>query len=186
VAVALRRSAGRGRITGGAYRAQVQCRRCEDLPELPAHVVDVAHLPHCLMAFFDRARCQGASQARLSLASLRISSSHFLQVTAVRSSVAMPSTSARWAASRSRGLQATMPPALRKCRSISRRPRRCGSDLFLFPSTMFSILHPSRRNESCDEKSLDIRALRAEALTSRRESRAARPDRGPCDAGTTG
>ena len=42
---------------------------------------------------------------------------HFLQVTALGFSVAMPSTSARCAASRSRGLQATIPSSFRKCRS---------------------------------------------------------------------
>ncbi len=42
---------------------------------------------------------------------------HFRQVTARRSSVAIPSTSARWAASRSLGLHNTMSSALRACRS---------------------------------------------------------------------
>src|SRR5207237_1115170 len=45
---------------------------------------------------------------------------HFLQVTALGSSVAIPSTCARWAASRSRGLQATIPSSFNACRS--RRP----------------------------------------------------------------
>src|SRR6516165_9628066 len=42
---------------------------------------------------------------------------HFPHATAARSSVAMPSISARWAASLSRGLHITMPSALRACRS---------------------------------------------------------------------
>lgn len=51
-----------------------------------------------------------------------ITAQHFLHVTASGLSVAIPSTSARCAASRSRGLQATIPLSSRKC--MSRLPGR--------------------------------------------------------------
>src|SRR5262249_41501727 len=45
------------------------------------------------------------------------SARHLWHVTATRFSVAIPSISARWAASLSRGLHSTMPSSLRACRS---------------------------------------------------------------------
>ena len=49
---------------------------------------------------------------------LPITNQHFLHVTDSGSSVEIPSTSALWAASRSRGLHATMPSLFKKCRSL--------------------------------------------------------------------